>query len=184
MAANQPQWPGEWLMTDERLGDRLWQAIDALPAGAGIIFRHYATPTEDRHRLAQRISNLCRERGLMLAVAQDVALANALDAELAHNPAGTRGELPFSRSAHSMAEARSAWADGASLIFLSPLFSTRSHPGLEPLPRTLARKIVAASPVPVIALGGMNRNRFEQRKADGFYGWAGIDAWLGERPRI
>lgn len=184
MAANQPQWPREWLMTDERLGDRLWQAIDALPAGAGIVFRHYATAGQERDRLARRVSELCRERALVLAIARDVALASSLDAELIHNPAGTSGDLPFSRSAHSLVEARSAWADGASLIFLSPLFSTRSHPGLEPLPRDVARHIAATSPIPVIALGGMDRQRFEQRKADGFYGWAGIDAWLGERPRI
>ena len=45
-----------------------------------------------------------------------------------------------------------------------------------------AKAIVAASEVPVIALGGVTRDRFAELERDGFYGWAGIDAWLGAGP--
>ena len=128
--------------------------------------------------LARRVADLCLERGLVLAVSRDVALAEMLDARLVHNPASDPGGLPFSRSAHSLDEAGASCKSGASLIFLSPLFPTRSHPGQEPLSRKEARAIVANCPVPVIALGGMNRARFEEIRSDGFYGWAGIDAWL------
>ena len=178
MAANQPPWPREWLMTDERLGERLWGAIEALPGGAAIVFRHYATPHDRRIALAGRVAEACRRRGLTLAIARDVALAESLDAQLVHNPIGDSGRLPFSRSAHSLEEAKAAWDSGASLIFLSPLFATRSHPGTAPLSRRDAAAVVAQCPVPVIALGGMSRARFETLKHDGFYGWAGIDAWL------
>ena len=178
MAANQPQWPREWLMTDERIGERLWEAIDALPQGAGIVFRHYATPERQRVALAHRIAGICRERRHTLAVARDAALASVLDAALVHNPDSDPGILPTSRAAHSAEEARSAVDACASLIFLAPLFPTRSHPDRKPLSRNVARQIVATCPVPVIALGGMNRARFEDIKPDGFYGWAGIDAWL------
>lgn len=182
MAANQPQWPREWLMTDERIGDRLWHAIDALPPGAGIVFRHYATPDDERFALGQRIARACRDRGLILAVAGNVELAAGLDAALVHNPVGDPGRMPISRSAHSSGEAEAAFAAGASLIFLAPLFATRSHPGREPIARDMARRIVAATPVPVIALGGMNRARFDELELDGFFGWAGIDAWLEPAP--
>ena len=180
MAANQPPWPREWLMTDERIGDRLWEAIDALPAGAGIVFRHYATPVEERARLAQQVAQLCRARGLVLAIAQDLFLADSLDAALVHNPVGDPSDLPVSRSAHSLDEAQSALAGGASLIFLAPIYPTRSHPGRPPLTPAAARQIIDVCGVPVIALGGMNRARFAEREMDGFYGWAGIDAWLGD----
>ena len=179
MAANQSPWPHEWLMTDERVGERLWEALRALPKGAGVVFRHYSTPEDQRNSLAHRIAGICRERLLTLAIAQDAALAHALDAALVHNPDGDPGMLPTSRAAHSAEEARSAVDAGASLIFLAPLFPTRSHPGRKPLSRTVARQVVAACSVPVIALGGMNRARFEEIKPDGLYGWAGIDAWLG-----
>jgi thiamine-phosphate pyrophosphorylase len=178
MAANQPSWPRQWLMTDERIGDRLWDAIDALPEGSGVVFRHYATPRDQRVAIAGRIAGICRDRRITLAIARDAALARSLDAALVHNPDGDPGKLPTSHAAHWAEEARSAVRAGASLIFLSPLFSTRSHPGREPLSRTEARRIVAACPVPVIALGGMNRARFDELKSDGFYGWAGIDAWV------
>lgn len=184
MAANQPQWPHEWLMTDERVGDLLWQAIDSLPDGkAGIVFRHYSLQTEDRAELGARVAAVCRGRGLALAIGRDVDLASSLRAELVHNPTGIDAVLPTSRSAHSFEEAQAAWRRGAQLIFLSPIFATRSHPGLEPLPRTQAREIIAASPVPVIALGGMNRVRFRELQQLGFYGWAGIDAWIGAKIR-
>jgi thiamine-phosphate pyrophosphorylase len=182
MAANQPQWPREWLMTDERIGERLWEAVDRLPPGAGIVLRHHETSTHERVMLARRMADLCRQRRLILAISRDVALAELLSAQLVHNPANDPGVLPFSRSAHSAEESRTGCELGASLIFLSPLFPTRSHPGEEPLARVEARAIVAGCPVPVIALGGMNRARFEEVRRDGFYGWAGIDAWLSAGP--
>ena len=181
MAANQPQWPHEWLMTDERIGGRLWEAIDALPDGrAGIVFRHHSLAANRREELAVRVATTCKERGLTLAIACDVRLAGSLAAGLVHNPDADPGTLPFSRSAHSFDEARAAWSGGAQLVFLSPIFATRSHPGHEPMTRAEAKGVIAASPVPVIALGGMNRARFSELQQLGFYGWAGIDAWLGD----
>ena len=180
MTANQPPWPREWLMTDERIGERLWEAVDALPPGSGVLFRHYAAA--EREAIAARVASICRTKSLILAVAGDVKLAKELGARLVHNPRNEPEDLPFSRSAHSFEEAASAGEAGASLIFLSPIFPTRSHPGRQPLDREEAKAIVAASQVPVIALGGMTRERFAERERDGFYGWAGIDAWLGAGP--
>ena len=41
MFARQTGWPHCWLMTDERMGDRLWAAIDRLPIGdGGVVVRH------------------------------------------------------------------------------------------------------------------------------------------------
>ena len=183
MAANQPPWPREWLMTDERFGDRLWDAVAALPAGAGVVFRHYGTANNEREALGRGLARECRERNLLFGLARDLPWAVSLGAALVHNPGGDPKELPFSRSAHSLAEAERACMEGASLIFLSPIYPTRSHPDRQPLARDAARRIISCCPVPIIALGGMNRARFEERKSDGFYGWAGIDAWLDGPPR-
>ncbi len=48
MTARQTAWPRTWLMTDERLGIRLWEAIDRLPKDSGIVFRHYALARAER----------------------------------------------------------------------------------------------------------------------------------------
>ena len=161
------------------MGDRLWRAIDALPSGSGIVFRHHDTLAEERVELAKRVAEASRQRNLTLAISRDIGLARALDAALVHNPAGDPGASPFSRSAHSLEQARAANEAGASLIFLSPIQMTRSHPGRLSMPDEEVRRILALLEVPCIALGGMNRERFARIEQDGFYGWAGIDAWLG-----
>lgn len=179
MIARQTEWPRQWLMTDERIGERLWEAIDRLPVSAsGLVFRHYRTPAGERAVLAGRVAEICRRRSLTLAVAADVELARTLRADLIHNPSGPTGELPFSRSVHSLEDAEAARLDGASLVFVSPIYPTRSHPGGETLTASMAAVIAKAAGVPAIALGGMDASKFERLECEGFHGWAGIDAWL------
>ena len=66
----------------------------------------------------------------------------------------------------------------ASLVFVSPVFATRSHPGAPALGLDRAKRLAEAAGAPAIALGGMNARRFAE--LEGLYGWAGIDAWLGD----
>ena len=181
MTARQRPWPKQWLMTDERMGVELWTAIDRLPINhSGIVFRHYQLAPEVRDTLARRIADICHRRHLALAIAADVDLARRVAADLVHNPPEPPADLPFSRSVHSLAEAESARTDGASLVFVSPVRATRSHPGRTPLRRALARKIAEAAGAPAIALGGMDALQFPRFERDGFYGWDGIEAWVGD----
>lgn len=181
MTARQRDWPRAWLMTDERMGERLWAAIDRLPIKhSGIVFRHYATPPDVRATLAHRIAGICRRRSLTLAIAAEEELARTVGADLVHNPAEPPLNLAFSRSVHSVEEAEEAARDGAALVFVSPVRPTRSHVGAKPLGKPLALRIARASGVPAIALGGMNAQLARGFLRDGFYGWAGIDAWLGD----
>ena len=181
MTSRQRPWPRAWLMTDERMGARLWTAIDRLPVKhAGIVFRHYLTPPDERSILAKRIADICHRRTLTLAIAEDADLARTLGASLVHNPAEKPQGLPFSRPVHSLEEAEAAKAEGAALVFVSPVHSTSSHPGRKPLYRPRALRIAKAAGVPAIALGGMNSLKFARLQREGFHGWAGIDAWLDE----
>jgi thiamine monophosphate synthase len=185
MTVRQTDWPRAWLMTDERMGEGLWTAIDRLPMKhSGIVFRHYSLADEVRATLARRIADICHRRGLALAVAGNENLAVTVGANLVHNPPAPPLSLPFSRSIHSIDEAEAACTDGAAIVFVSPVFPTSSHPDAKPLGRPLARRIALAAGAPAIALGGMNALKFAGLKRDGFYGWAGIDAWLGDAIRI
>jgi thiamine-phosphate pyrophosphorylase len=181
MEARQQSWPRAWLMTDERMGDRLWEAIGRLPRGAGIVFRHYSLAPIQREVLAIRISGWARERGITLGIAGDVGLAERLGAELVHNPSMTAGKMPFSRSAHDIDEADAARREGASLVFVSPVYATRSHPGQDPLGPEFAGRIARTAGVPAIALGGVDQQKFTLLERQGFFGWAGIDAWLSAK---
>ena len=185
MTARQRDWPRAWLMTDERMGDRLWTAIDRMPIKhSGIVFRHYSLAQDVRATLARRIADICHRRSLALAVARDENLALTVGADLVHNPPEPPLRLPFSRSVHSVEEAEAARAADAAIVFVSPLYLTSSHPEGKPLGRPLARRIALAAGVPAIALGGMDALKFARLQHDGFYGWAGIDAWLGDAIRI
>jgi thiamine-phosphate pyrophosphorylase len=175
MAANQPPWPREWLMTDERMGDRLWEAVERLPASAGIIFRHYRLDCAERLELGLKLSELARKRKLVLGAAGSRRLAEGIGAALVHNP-DVPGELPWSKAVHD--ESGALAAKGAALAFIAPVFATRSHPGRTALGIERAAALAALAGCPAIALGGMNETRFRALQERGFHGFAGIDCWL------
>jgi thiamine-phosphate pyrophosphorylase len=177
MAANQPPWPRDWLMTDERMGERLWDAIGRVPAGTGgIVFRHYPLEPSERLELGSRVAALARERKLVLSVGRDFRLAEQLGAQLVHNPSKS-SELPFSMAVHDEGEADTARQARADLAFVSPVFSTRSHLGATALGAQRATELAALAGCPAIALGGMTFGKFWEL-GPAFHGWAGIDAWL------
>lgn len=163
--------PSLWLMTDERLSDGLWAALARLPRGAGVVFRHHATPPAERRRLFTAVTRRCRARGLVLVTAGGEWLGRG--AAVTH---GGRGQL--TGSAHDRREAVAAARAGARLVFVSPVFATRSHPGAPALGPLRAATVARGLPVVRIALGGMDARRFRQLRALGFHGWAAIDAWV------
>jgi thiamine-phosphate pyrophosphorylase len=174
MPASQPL-PRLWLMTDERLGDGLLDAVARLPEGAGIVFRHYGLPEVARRDLFEEIRAAAGGRTLLLA--GPAALASAWGADGSHGRGP--GEGLRTAPAHDLAEIRAAEEAKAALIFLSPVFATRSHPERAPLGPERFAALAGATKLPVIALGGMNEAR--AKGLAGAYGWAGIDAWA---PRI
>ncbi|MCM8731137.1 thiamine phosphate synthase [Hephaestia sp. GCM10023244] len=165
-------------MTDERLGDGLWTAIDKLPPGGGIVFRHYRTPLAKRRRLFAAIQEIADRRGLLLVRAGADRLAAREDG--LHNAARRPEHGLLSRAVHSRREALAATRAGADLIFVSPVFTTRSHPGAAALGLARARAIARHFPGPTIALGGVTPARGRRMMRFGFYGWAAIDAWIAD----
>ena len=157
-------------MTDERLGDGLWAALRRLPRGSGVVFRHYATEPHPRRKLFRRVVRLARVRGLVVVRAGERA---GVGEDGVHGRARGRGLR--TAPAHDRREAVAAIRRGAEVLFVSPVFATRSHPGAAALGPRAAHRIVQGLPVVVIALGGMDARRF--RKLTGFDGWAAIDAW-------
>ena len=167
--------PRVWLMTDERQGDRLWTAISRLPRGAGIVFRHYGLPSGDRRVLFERVRREARRRHHLLLLAGPMRLARSWGADGSHDR--TRRPGIRSASAHDLRELRAAERAGAELVFVSPVFPTRSHPGARTLGRPRFGLIARQARIKVIALGGVDRRRAAGLARLGAYGWAGIDAW-------
>jgi len=159
--------PRLWLMTDERQGEALWAALDRLPKGAGVVFRHYGLPPAERRALFERVRRVAKRRRLLLLVAG----GKGLRGDGVHG--GRNGFR--SASAHGLRELKTAERSGAKLIFLSPAFATRSHPAASALGPVRFGLVSAQARVPVIALGGVDARK--ARRLPNIYGWGGIDAW-------
>jgi thiamine-phosphate pyrophosphorylase len=78
---------------------------------------------------------------------------------------------------HNARELRRALLARTSLILLSPLFPTASHPDWKPIPRMRAAALARLGRRKLIALGGMDERKFARIEALGFQGWAGISAF-------
>jgi thiamine-phosphate pyrophosphorylase len=160
-------------MTDERMGERLWAALDRLPRGSGVVFRHYGLAPEARRDLFRKVAKVARKRNLILVRAGEARLG-AHEAGIHNFP---RKLTPGLRTAaaHDRRDAIAAIRRGADLLFVSPVFATKSHPQARALGRAKFGLLIRGLDVPVIALGGMNAKR--AKTLPGIHGWAGIDAF-------
>lgn len=148
------QSPAVWLFTDARLGDVV-AAAARLPRGAGIVLRHHELPRLEREALAVRLAAVARRRGLLLIDAHDPRIGRA----------------------HDRAELVAARRRGAAVVFVSPVFATRTHPGARVLGPVRFGLLVRDARVPVAALGGMTAARFRRLRPLGATAWGAIDAW-------
>lgn len=159
MPARHPA-PTRWLLTDARLGPDLPGILRRLPRGSGVVFRHHELPPAERRALLLRVRRLAAGRCLRVVDDAEGRVARV----------------------HSARELRRALVGRPELLFLSPLFATRSHPDWRPLGRMRAAALVRLAKRPMMALGGMTARGFQQVRALGFAGWGGIDAFA-LRPR-
>lgn len=176
MARRQPL-PRLWLMTDERIGDALGVSVANLPRGSGVIFRHHATPRAERRRLYEGIRAIARRRGLVLVLAGCPRDAIGWRADGVHGVSRhLHAARPLIRTAPAHDVVELIAASGADLVMLSPIFPTRSHPGEGVLGPVRFGLIGRRARARIIALGGIDAQRFRRLRALGAYGWAGIDA--------
>lgn len=166
--------PRVWMLTDERQGDALWDALARLPKGAGVIVRHHSLPLTERLNMARRI----REEGHFVAFAGSEDAARQAGAQAVYGASRGRTALPSLYPVHNRTEIATAERAGAALLLLSPAFPTRSHPGARTLGAQRFGRLAAFTRTPVIALGGMTSVRFRRLQKFGAQGWAAIDAWI------
>jgi len=148
--------PRQWLVADDRLGDRLCRVVRSLPRGSGILFLYRELPKAGRARLLLKLRRMAGSRQLLILDETTGGAARV----------------------HNAKELRKAGLAGTSLLFLSPMFRTRSHPEWRPIPRMRAAALVRLANAPMIALGGVDERRFRRIQRLGFSGWAGIDAYV------
>jgi len=175
--------PDAFYFTDAARGANPLHIAERLPANTGIIFRHYTAP--DRASLAGLLAHICRRRQIPLFVASDAALAVKIGATGCHLPQAliprassirrTFPQLDISAACHSAQAAHKAQQFSVDMIFLSPIYPTRSHPGAKTLTPMQAARIATTARLPVFALGGITYSRLNQIKSQGFSGFGAID---------
>lgn len=164
--------PHLWLITDARTAPALAESLRALPPGSGVIFRHYHLDPVARRAAFRAVLRQCRALGHIAVLAGSARQARAWGADGAYGPPALIGPGPATLrlcTAHSLREIAAARADA---VLLSPVFPTDTHPGAATLGPVRFGLLARQSPVPVIALGGMNRAA--ARRLPGF-GWAAIN---------
>ena len=157
-----------------------------LPEGCGIIYRHFGEPhAHERARLLRRIS---RDRGLVLLIGEDEALAADVEADGVHLrehsldrvPAVARPGWIVTAACHGAAALKRAETQaGLSAVLISPVFASTSPSahGVTPLGAKGARALAEGASLPVIALGGITCDTVEQLHGCGLYGVAAVDAF-------
>jgi thiamine-phosphate pyrophosphorylase len=141
--------PESWLIIDPAEEKDFRTSLPRLPAGTGILLLN-PLPRGDMRWLRHR----ARQRQLTVVEANAGAMR-----------------------VHNARELRRALLARASLVLLSPIWPTASHPQWRPMPRMRAASLARLGGRKLIALGGMNRKRYARVKRLGFTGWAGISAF-------
>lgn len=152
-----------------------------LPAGCGVVLRHYDHP--DRRKLARAVAAVCRERRLTFLVAADSTLAAEVGADGVHWPERllaqqvSRATGIVTAAAHDLAGLHAAALHRCDAAILSPLFATASHRDVAALGLDRFRALVLQARIPVLALGGITAANAAMLEGSGAAGIAAIGAF-------
>jgi thiamine-phosphate pyrophosphorylase len=186
-SANGRELPALFYVTDPKRTPHPEEIVAHLPAGAGVIYRHFGDRNAMAH--ARVLRTLCDDNGVKLLIGQDVALAEDVAADGVHLPERALSNAPDVRERHAdwlitgachgcetldLAEVTAL--DG---LFISPVFASHSPSakGAAPLGLKGIQMFCDLSPVPVLGLGGIGADNAEQLTHSGLAGFGAVEAF-------
>lgn len=171
--------------------DRTWlrgrtlksQVEEAILGGATIVqLREKQLDRAAFLQEAREICALCRAYGVPFIVNDDVELALAVGADGVHvgqdDMAAEKARALLGKdkilgvSAHNVAEAVAAVRAGADYLGCGAAFVTGTKRDVTPITRETLRAVTAAVPVPVVAIGGIDRENVLELSGCGLAGVA------------
>jgi thiamine-phosphate pyrophosphorylase len=165
----------------------------AIAGGADTIqFRQKTGETIQMIRIAEQIQALCKRAGVSFIINDRVDLAIASHADGVHLGQGDF-PIPLARkllgdgaiiggSAGNVEEARKCFLEGADYIGFGPVYPTSSKEDAGPASGLdLLRQVVEKIPLPIIAIGGINKDNTTLVRETGAYGIAVISAVCCEK---
>ena len=176
--------------------DRAWthdaegllrQVAAAVDGGAGIVqLREKHMGQADFLAEAQRFVALCREKGAVSIINDNVEIAAQTGADGVHVgqedlEAGRARELLgpdklIGVSAHSVEEALAAQAAGADYLGVGAMFPTGTKQDTRPVSYDTLKAICAAVDIPVVAIGGIGAGNVAELAGSGIAGVAVVSA--------
>ena len=177
-----------WVRDTEGL---LRQVAEAIDGGAGIVqLREKHLGQADFLAEAERFVALCREKGAVSIINDDVEIAAQVGADGVHVgqedlEAGRARQVLgpdklIGVSAHSVAEALAAQAAGADYLGVGAAFVTGTKTDARPISRETIRAITAAVDIPVVAIGGISRDNILELRNCGLDGVAVVSALFAQ----
>lgn len=147
------------------------------------MFRAFGAP--DAVEQGRRLRAIATDRSLLLLVGAKASLAKSLDADGVHLPErmvaslpGLRAEYPrylITTAAHDLGALRLAERSGADAAVVSPVFPSNSPSAGRPLGVEGLRRLVAATQLPVYALGGVRTGTVAALEGSGVVGIAAVE---------
>ena len=175
--------------------DRAWvgkqslyeQVESALKGGATCVqLREKELNDEDFLNEAIEISALCKQYGVPFFINDNVEIAikcradgihvGQEDMEAAQVRKKVGNDMIIGVSAHSVEEALEAVKNGADCIGVGAMFSTSTKTDISVLSKDTLRDICAAVDIPVVAIGGIDKNNISQLAGTGVDGVALVSA--------
>lgn len=154
-----------------------------LPSGGGVIYRAFGA--SDALEIALRLAAIARERDLLLLIGADDGLAEAAGAGGVHLPERDLGRARalkdahadwiVTAAAHSLEAADLAAGFGCDAVLASTVFASNSPSAGPPMGASAFAAFVAAAPLPVYALGGVNMKTAPELLSSGAAGFAMVD---------
>lgn len=179
--------PGLLFFTDPGRVSNPEAVAERLPAGSGIVFRAFGA--EDAVDQGRRLRAIADARGLLLLAGAHPSLAEGIGADGVHMPEARVAELPRLRAeharwlitvaAHDVVAVQAGQRAGADAIVVSPVFASNSPSAGEPLGIEGLQALVAATDLPVYALGGVRARTVTQLIGSGIVGIAAVEALAG-----
>ena len=182
--------PRVYLITEPLpdLLERVGRAVAALPPGtAAVQLRDRQMCARDLLVLARSLSALCHRSGQDFLVNDRLDVARAAGADGVHLPAAGVSPADARRflgpravigvSCHALPEVRCALGGGADFATFGPVFDTPSKRAYGPPVGIAALGEAAGLGLPILALGGVDRDGARAAVAAGAHGVAAIRAW-------
>lgn len=174
-------------------GDTLYSQVEKALKGGATFIQLREKELDEEHFLeeAVRVKKLCADYHVPFVINDNVRIAVAVDADGVHvgqndmEAGDVRAKLGPDKivgvSAHTVEEALLAEARGADYLGVGAAFPTGSKNDAGVIDHNVIRDICRAVKIPVIAIGGINRDNVQNLRGNGLCGVAVISAIFAQK---